>query len=52
MESDGTLLCQQKQAKRKNFHSLKEKILGRGQIKMWKIFSFCFSGGQAECAAV
>jgi len=28
-------------AKRKNFHSLKEKILGWEQIKMWKIFSFC-----------
>jgi len=43
MGSGGALLRQQKQAKRKNFHSLKEKFLGRGQIRIWKIFSFCFS---------
>jgi len=30
MESDGALLRQQKQAKRKNFHSLKEKFFRAG----------------------
>jgi len=35
MGSGGALLRQQKQAKRKIFHSLKEKFLGRGQIRIW-----------------